>query len=500
MRGPSHVGRLVSVALIVSVALVATAESQPLGSFSWQLQPYCNVVTFNITQVNATFRLEGFDDQCGAATRASVVGTAFLNPNGTIGLGFNIVATPGGAPVHVDATVSAPGFSGLWLDSVGGAGTFTFGPGGLGGAPRPLGASGPAVMTVVAGSGLVGGGSANTVSVGVNFAGSGAAPTAARSDHTHTVPTGNAVIGDGALASNATGEYNTAIGWNALTTSTAANGNVAVGAQALFSINAAAGSGNVAVGNSALFSSTSACCNVAVGGGAMQSNTTGTGNVAVGSFALFDNTTGLENVAIGREALAAISGAANNNIGIGNDAGLNVVGGSGSIFIGNTGAAADTATIRIGTNQTQTFIAGVNGGALDALTDIPVNVDANGQLGTTVSSARFKTDIVDVREEGGLLHRLRPVSFRYLPVETRGAQRHFGLIAEEVAEVMPELVVNDADGQPYTVRYQLLPPLLLAEVQRLERERQAQEARIAERARDLAALRALVQTLMDARR
>jgi hypothetical protein len=496
----SHAARLACLVAIVNAALAATVIAQTIGPVSWQLQPYCNVLSISATPVGATYRLEGFDDQCGAATQASVIGTAFLNPNGTIGLGLNIVATPGGAPVHVDATLILPALTGTWHDSLGGSGTFAFGPpvGGL--SPRPVGPTGPTVMTIVPGAGLVGGASASTVNVGVNFAGSGAAPTVARSDHTHTVPTGNAVIGDGALAANVTGQDNTAIGWNALTVSTAANLNVAVGAQALASINAAAGSGNVAVGNSALFSSTSACCNVAVGGGAMQSNTTGTGNVAIGSFALFDNTTGLENVAVGRQALAAISGVANNNIGIGNEAGVNVVGGSGSIFIGNTGAAADTATIRIGTNQTQTFIAGINGGALDALTDIPVNVDANGQLGTTVSSARFKTDIADVREEGGLLHRLRPVSFRYLPLETRGAQRQFGLIAEEVAEVMPELVVNDADGKPFTVRYQLLPPLLLAEVQRLERERLAQEERIAERARELAALRALVQSLIDSRR
>jgi hypothetical protein len=500
MQNLSRSIQAVVALLIVTAGLVPAAAAQTIGPVSWQLQPYCNVVTLSATVVGATYRLEGFDDQCGAATQASVIGTAFLNPNGTIGLGLNIVATPGGPPVHVDATVTAPGFSGLWQDSGGGSGTFVFGAGVAGFPARAVGATGPSVTTVVAGAGLVGGGSASTVNLAVSFAASGDAPTLAHSDHTHTIGTANVVVGDGALASNTTGQYNTALGVNALASSPTANGNVAVGTDALFSANTPGSGGNVAVGTSALFSTTSGCCNVALGSQASRQNTGGHRNVAIGLRALQLLTTGFSNVAIGRNALSAVGGNSNNNIGIGHNAGANLAGGSENIFIGNNGIAADNLAIRIGREQTQTFIAGVNGGMLDALTDLPVNVDQFGQVGTTVSSARFKTDIANVDVDRGFLHHLRPVSFRYLPVETRGARRQFGLIAEEVAGVMPELVVNDANGEPYTVRYQLLPPLLLAEIQRLERARHERDERLAEQDRELASLRALVRTLLDARR
>lgn len=509
MRVCVQVGRAVAVALWLGSVAATPAMAQSLGTFSWQLQPYCNVLVINVTQVGATYRLEGFDDQCGAATRASLIGTAFQNPDATIGLGLNLVATPGGTAVHIDATVTAAGFNGTWRDNLGGVGAFTFGPGGLGGPPRPLAPTGPAVTTLTAGSGLIGGGSASTLNLAVNFAGPGAASTVARSDHTHAAPgDANTAVGARALQANVSGSFNTAIGQDALPTNTAANGNLAIGVQALYSIAAPAAGNNLAVGNQALRNTTSGFANVAVGAQALQSNTIGTVNVAMGSGALFANTNGAANVAIGRLALSNQSGVANYNIALGFEAGTNALGGSSNIFIGNSGAAADTETIKIGTvgTQTRTFIAGINGGVLDPATDIPVYVDAFGKVGTTASSARFKTDVTDIAADGQLLQRLRPVSFRYLPLETRGSTRQYGLIAEEVAAVLPELVVNDADGRPWTVRYQLLPPLLLAEVQRLERERSAQReqlaaqaSRLAAHAQELAALRALVDALLARR-
>jgi hypothetical protein len=480
----------------LTASLARTVSAQTIGPISWQLQPYCNVVTLMVEPVGATFRLEGFDDQCGAATQASIVGSAFFNPNGTVGLGFNIVATPGGAPVHVDATLTLPALTGLWRDSVGGTGTFAFGPPAGGLPPRPIGATGPTIMTIVPGAGLLGGGSASTVNVDVNFAGSGAATTVAHSDHTHGIATRNTAIGDGALNTNATGMDNTALGFNALASSTAAGGNVAIGSRALFSLSSQGAGGNVAIGDRAMFSATSPSGNVAVGGNALQQNTSGSENVALGQYALRDNDLGLGNVAVGRLALSFLNGGAHRNIALGYEAGINVLGGSDNILIGNTGVAGDDSAIRIGSTQTRAFIAGIHGGTVDAMTALAVSVDADGRLGTMASSARFKTDITDVEAESRLLQRLRPVSFRYLPVEPVGAPRQFGLIAEQVADVMPELVVNDADGQPYTVRYHLLPPLLLAEVQRLERERQAQEDRIAELTRELTALRARVGAIL----
>ncbi len=114
----------------VAIAIVAlgtsSASAQFIGAFSWQLQPYCNVLTLNVTQQGGIFTLDGFDDQCGAATRASATGVAFPNPDGTIGIGLAIVVTPGSTPVHVDATISLATVSGTWRDSLALAGTFGF--------------------------------------------------------------------------------------------------------------------------------------------------------------------------------------------------------------------------------------------------------------------------------------------------------------------------------------------------------------------------------------
>lgn len=225
--------RLARTLVLVGWALVlgGDAAAQSLGTFKWRLEPFCNVITVTVTQVGGTYRLEGVDDQCGAATQASVMGTAFLNVNGTIGLGFTIVATPGGAPVAVDATVTLPSVQGTWRDSAGRTGDFipTQGPA-TSGVPRPasegLGAAavdttqiqrriasgcpaGQAVRTVNqdgtvvcqstsggggtitgvrAGAGLTGGGTSGAVALDVVFAGTGTASSVARSDHRHTVP------------------------------------------------------------------------------------------------------------------------------------------------------------------------------------------------------------------------------------------------------------------------------------------------------------------------
>lgn len=128
-------GRLVAVMAMVVLGAAGRAGAQSLGQFRWQLAPYCNTVTVTITQVGAIYTLDGFDDLCGAATRAPLVGVATPNPNGSIGFGFTI-ATPEGTAVAVSAAVALPGLSGPWHDSAGQTGTFAFGVAG-GGAPRP---------------------------------------------------------------------------------------------------------------------------------------------------------------------------------------------------------------------------------------------------------------------------------------------------------------------------------------------------------------------------
>ena len=128
-----------STMLLHVVCAVIPASAQPLGSFRWQLQPYCNVITLAVVQQGAQYQLDGTDDQCGAAQAASVRGLAFFNPTGLIGFGLTIITTPGGAPVHVDATISSATLSGEWRDSAGNSGSFVFTPGAaVPGAPRPL--------------------------------------------------------------------------------------------------------------------------------------------------------------------------------------------------------------------------------------------------------------------------------------------------------------------------------------------------------------------------
>jgi hypothetical protein len=147
------------------LAGVLPATAQPLGTFRWQLQPYCNVATLAVTQSGAHYTLDGSDDQCGAAQLAGVIGTAFLNPDGSIGIGLTTVLTPGGAPVHVNARITLSSLSGDWQDSAGNSGAFVFTPGpGVGGAPRPVAPNGILLGSITAtqvAPGVVGGGQIN---------------------------------------------------------------------------------------------------------------------------------------------------------------------------------------------------------------------------------------------------------------------------------------------------------------------------------------------------
>ena len=158
------------------------AVAQTIGTFSWQQRPYCNVLTLTVVQSGPSYLLNGFDDLCGAARRGSVVGVAFPNPNGTIGLGLTVVTNTGGpgggAPLHLDITVSLASLSGTWNDSAGSSGTWAFAPGGsTGGPPRPVGSIG----TVALAPGAV---TSDKLAASA-FAGTGSATTVARSDHDH---------------------------------------------------------------------------------------------------------------------------------------------------------------------------------------------------------------------------------------------------------------------------------------------------------------------------
>jgi hypothetical protein len=135
-----------TVILLVTGAPLARAQS--LGTFTWQLQPFCNKVTVNVTQNGGVYTLDGFDDQCGAPQRAPLVGLATPNPDGTIGFGFHIATSPGGKTVSVEARVSLGTIGGPWTDSGGNSGTLVLN-GNVAGAARPAPVAGPVWGTLI---------------------------------------------------------------------------------------------------------------------------------------------------------------------------------------------------------------------------------------------------------------------------------------------------------------------------------------------------------------
>src|SRR5262245_48450120 len=106
--------RCLAFAGLVALAVPAVSLAQPMGTFRWQIQPYCNIITLAVVQQGGQYQLDGTDDQCGATQRASVTGLAFQNPDGTIGFGLTIVTAPGGTPVHIDATITIATLGGTW--------------------------------------------------------------------------------------------------------------------------------------------------------------------------------------------------------------------------------------------------------------------------------------------------------------------------------------------------------------------------------------------------
>jgi hypothetical protein len=260
-----------------------------------------------------------------------------------------------------------------------------------------------------------------------------------------------------ALFSNTTGAFNTASGVSALSANTTGNFNTATGLEALYSNTT--GGGLNASGARALYFNTTGNDNTASGALALYHNSLGSNNTASGVSALEQNLSGSSNTAIGYQALRSSTG--NQNIAIGQGAGAALLTGNKNIYLGHPGANFDAKTMRLGSAQTKTFIAGVTTAAVTGTT---VVISANGQLGVPLSSARYKRDIetMGARSEGVL--KLRPVTFVYKQDQQRG--RQYGLIAEEVAAIYPELVTHTATGEVQGVRYQELIPMLVNELQR----------------------------------
>ena len=260
-----------------------------------------------------------------------------------------------------------------------------------------------------------------------------------------------------------TAQTNTLFGTGALASNTTGNGNTALGFQSLFSNTT--GNGNTANGYYSLALNTTGYNNTANGVFALNYNTTGIGNVANGYQALYKNTAGHQSLAEGYQALYNSRG--KYNIGLGYRGGYNITTGINNIAIANLGNATDTGVIRIGTTgtHTATLIAGINGAT--ATGGVAVYVDANGQLGTVTSSRRFKNEIKTMGNVSDKLLQLRPVTFRYKSADSKGGHPlQYGLIAEEVAKVFPDLVQYDKQGKPFTIYYHLLTPMILNELQR----------------------------------
>ena len=337
----------------------------------------------------------------------------------------------------------------------------------------------------------------------------------------------NAALGFEALYRNTTGSLNTAVGGSALFGNTTGTNNVAAGTYALH-LNAD-GTYNTVAGSYAMYYNTSGFQNTAIGASALESNTTGYRNTAVGESALAGNTAAIGNTAIGDRALQSsfggnsntalgqsamnysTSGASNtalgayslennftgsNNIAIGYYAGANNQDqASNNVDIASMGSYNDSGAIRIGTAGTHTsaFIAGIGSAQL---TGAAVFVNSSGQLGVLASSSRYKTQIAAMGASSGKLDQLRPVTF-HLKNDPQGALQ-FGLIAEEVDRVYPDLVIRDETGAIQGVRYDELAPMLLNEIQLQRAVINSQADKLAELIRQVADLNGLGQDLRAA--
>lgn len=301
----------------------------------------------------------------------------------------------------------------------------------------------------------------------------------------------NCAFGKNALTALTSGSYNTAIGSGTLVGITDGTNNTAVGCYSLNSALTGNASYNTAVGFGTLRVSTG-YANSAFGYNALTTHTTGGENTAIGYQALryitngssctavgynvFENATNTYNTGLGANAgnplttgqfntlLGSRTGATlttgSNNVLIGDSADVGAAGTANSIIIGQGVASTASNQIRIGgLAHTTCFIRGIRGIATGALDAVNVLVDSNGQLGTISSSQRFKENIADIGDLSSKLYGLRPVTFNYKADTSK--KLTYGLIAEEVLEVLPDIVVRGLDGEIETVQYHLLVPLML---------------------------------------
>jgi hypothetical protein len=330
----------------------------------------------------------------------------------------------------------------------------------------------------------------------------------------------NTANGAFALLGNTTGHNNTASGLQALFSNTTGNFNDAVGANALSSNTD--GFSNNALGESALLLNIHGAENTAVGDLALENNDStgnaiGNFNTAVGAAALFRNTDGDSNNAVGVNALQNnVDGSLNNAVGF-NALGDNISG-AGNTAIGDSAGTGNTSgdfntylgvlstpvpdgesdTIRIGDPAfgVACFIGGIFG--QNAAGGSPVFIDSNGQLGTLTSSARFKDEIKPMEKASESILALKPVTFRYKKEIDAKRIPQFGLVAEEVEKVNPDLVVRDAEGKVNTVRYEAVNAMLLNEFLKEHSKVQALEATVTKQQKEFESTIAKQQKQIEA--
>jgi hypothetical protein len=311
----------------------------------------------------------------------------------------------------------------------------------------------------------------------------------------HSNTTGHNNTGNGveALFSNTIGNYNTANGYFALFNNTIGNNNTANGYFALFSNQR--GSNNTAEGNQALFSNINGTLNTAIGYGALLQSSASSKNTATGAGSLQNNVTGWFNTAYGWQALLNSTGAF--NLAVGTQAGLNLTTGDRNIYIGNQGVAQESGAIRIGyrTYSTNAYIGGIYG--VTEAGGVNVVIGPDGHLGTVQSSERFKADIKPMDKASEAILALQPVTFRYKHELDPDAIPQFGLVAEQVEKVNPDLVVRDVDGKVMTVRYEAVNAMLLNEFLKAHRKLDQQQAMIDRQQKQIEALTATVQKVSD---
>jgi hypothetical protein len=274
----------------------------------------------------------------------------------------------------------------------------------------------------------------------------------------------NTFSGTEAGRANITGSYNTFSGSFAGFRNVSTSNNTFSGASAGFYNTT---SNNTFTGSFAGYNNISGAGNTFTGDYVGYSNTTGQGNAYEGHAAGYANS-GSNNSFFGQNAGGSILNGSG-NIFLGSSAGSSLLLGDNDIYIGNQGPSSqnESSTIRIGDSSTQTsaYIAGIYGSTSSS--GVPVYINSNGQLGAQTSSRRFKEQIRDMGDTSSALLKLRPVTFLYKPEYDKGQRTlQYGLIAEEVAEVYPDLVGYEPDGKPYTVKYQYLTSMLLNEVQK----------------------------------